>query len=156
MRPVSLVIGYGNELRSDDGVGPSTARAVGKLPVEGVQVLEAHQLTPELAEPIAKADRVIFIDATLAGSPGEVTVQPLAPADLTGPMGHLSRPDQLLALAKAVFGHAPTAWLVTITVQSLELGEKLTLPAQRGAEAAVDAIRRLLQSTTSAIPPGRA
>jgi hypothetical protein len=58
-----LVIGYGNELRGDDGVGPKTAMAVSEWHFPGVKTMVCHQLTPDLAEPIAAAERVVFIDA---------------------------------------------------------------------------------------------
>ncbi len=49
--PVILVIGYGNSLRSDDGVGPFVAEAVEALRLPGVHTLICQQLSPEqLAE----------------------------------------------------------------------------------------------------------
>ncbi|HEY9173382.1 MAG TPA: hydrogenase maturation protease, partial [Verrucomicrobiae bacterium] len=53
-----LVIGYGNTLRRDDGIGPKVAEAVAELNLPGVRSLACPQLTPELAEPIAHAKRV--------------------------------------------------------------------------------------------------
>ena len=46
-----LVIGYGNELRGDDGVGPRVARELSpRLGVSfGVSAIDVHQLMPELA-----------------------------------------------------------------------------------------------------------
>jgi len=45
-----LVIGYGNTLRGDDGLGQRAAEALAQraLP-DGVEVLSCHQLTIELA-----------------------------------------------------------------------------------------------------------
>ena len=45
-----MVIGYGNTLRSDDGVGPLVAEAVHELVLPDVQTLAAGLLTPELAD----------------------------------------------------------------------------------------------------------
>jgi len=44
-----LLIGYGNELRGDDAIGPLVARALAELRLPGTQVLALTQLTPELA-----------------------------------------------------------------------------------------------------------
>jgi hypothetical protein len=68
-----LVIGYGNELRGDDGVGPAAARAVAAWNEPGVQGIATHQLTPELADAIAGAEEVVFVDARIGA--GEVVVQ---------------------------------------------------------------------------------
>ena len=60
-----LVIGYGNTLRGDDGVGPRVAEAVGELNLPGVHTLICPLLTPELANPISRAGKVIFVDAAV-------------------------------------------------------------------------------------------
>ena len=53
-----LIIGYGSPLRGDDAAGPIAAR---QLAQQGFHALDVHQLTPELAEPVAKARMVPFI-----------------------------------------------------------------------------------------------
>ncbi|MGF1587982.1 MAG: hydrogenase maturation protease [Pleurocapsa sp.] len=61
-----LVIGYGNTLRSDDGAGQSAANQIAAWGLPNVRSLAVHQLTPELAEDIANADTVIFVDAVIS------------------------------------------------------------------------------------------
>ena len=64
----TLVIGYGNVLRGDDGAGFLTAELLrDKLRDPDIEILSQHQLLPELMEPISRAARVIFIDATVSG-----------------------------------------------------------------------------------------
>jgi hydrogenase maturation protease len=63
----TLVIGFGNTLRSDDGVGPRVASVVAGWGLPGVVAIAVHQLGPELAEPLAEAGRAFFVDARLAG-----------------------------------------------------------------------------------------
>ena len=63
----ALVIGYGNTLRGDDGIGPAVAEAVAALGLPGVRVIVAHQLTPELAADLADAQLVVFVDAAVGG-----------------------------------------------------------------------------------------
>ena len=60
-----LVIGYGNTLRGDDGVGPRVVEAIGTLGLPGVRTLICPLLTPELADPISRAEKVIFVDAAM-------------------------------------------------------------------------------------------
>jgi len=63
----SLVIGIGNPLRGDDGIG---WRLAALLPARaGLAVRCSQQLTPELAEELAAVERVLFLDAWL-GSDG--------------------------------------------------------------------------------------
>ena len=61
-----LVIGYGNDLRSDDAVGQKVANAIAAWKLPQVTSLCVHQLTPELASFLATAELAIFIDACFA------------------------------------------------------------------------------------------
>lgn len=137
-----LVIGYGNTLRSDDGVGPKVAAAIAALNLTGVRTLACDLLTPELADLIARADAVVFVDAAV-DAPRAVQLRPLAPAASSQIMAHAADPRTMLALARDVFGHAPTAWWLTIPVENLGIGEELSALAQRGFERAVEEVKRL-------------
>jgi hydrogenase maturation protease len=137
-----LVIGYGNTLRGDDGVGTRVAEAVGALRLPGVRTLICQQLSPEHAEPLSQAHTVVFVDAAV-DAPKEVQLRPLEPGETTQLMAHAADPRTMLALARDVFGHAPRAWWLTIPAVNLEFGEELTPAARRGLEAAVEKIQSL-------------
>jgi hydrogenase maturation protease len=136
-----LVIGYGNTLRRDDGVGPRVAEAVAALALPGVRTLACPLLTPELAEPVSRARVVLFVDAAV-DAPREVQLRTLAPAEHSQVMAHAASPATLLALARDVFGHAPDAWLITVPVEDLGIGEEFSPLAQCGFEAAVTHVRQ--------------
>jgi hydrogenase maturation protease len=136
-----LVIGYGNTLRRDDGVGPKVAEAVAKLALPGVRALACPLLTPELAEEVSQARVVILVDAAV-GAPRGVQMRALAPTDSSQVMAHAASPATVLALARDVFGHVPEAWWLTIPVADLGLGEELSPLAQRGFEQAVQELTK--------------
>jgi len=159
-----LVIGYGNTLRGDDGVGPRVAEAIEKLSLPGVRTLVCQQLSPEHAEPISRTGRVVFVDAELvasytlqvAGSESstcnhqpstfnyrEVRLRRLEPGESSQIMTHAADPRTMLALARDVFGHCPEAWWLTIPAVKLDFSENLTPEAQRGFEEAVKKIQEL-------------
>src|SRR5664279_3375334 len=140
-----LVIGYGNTLRRDDGVGPKVAEAVAALAMPGVRALAFPLLTPELADPVSQARVVIFVDAAV-DAPREVQMRKLAPADTSQIMAHSASPATLLALARDVFGHAPEAWLLTIPAENIDIGEELSAFTRRGLETAVEEIKQLASS----------
>ncbi|HMD75817.1 MAG TPA: hydrogenase maturation protease [Terracidiphilus sp.] len=122
-----LILACGNTLRGDDGVGPWLAewaerRFAGQA---GVRVVARQQWTPDLAEDIARAESVLFIDCSLDSAPGSVNLAPVVPA----PAGrghsthHLDAPE-LLALARELYDSLPrNAHLLTIGAASIELGE---------------------------------
>jgi hydrogenase maturation protease len=140
-----LVIGYGNPLRSDDGVGPRVAEAVAQLNLPGVRTLICHQLSPELADPISRAHTVIFVDAAV-DTPQEVQLRKLKPGASSQLLAHAADPCTLLALAQDVFGHCPEAWWLTIPAVKLEFDHDLSATAQRGLEMAVQKIKMFWRS----------
>ena len=130
-----LVVGYGSPLRGDDAVGLHAARILAR---RGCRALAVHQLTPELAEPIARAGTVIFVDADARLAPGAVAMVPIDPAPrLRGAMAHHATPEGLLALARALYHAAPEAWRVGIGGQDYGLGRSLSHAARRGLRQAV-------------------
>lgn len=142
-----LVIGYGNTLRSDDGVGAKVAAAVAELALPGVVALVRHQLTPELAEPVSEARAVVFVDAAVDAAT-EVQMRRLEPAEGAQLMAHAADPRTLLALAKQLFARCPPAWWLTIPIENLEFGEELSPMARRGYEIALAKIRMLIGASS--------
>ncbi|GET37046.1 hydrogenase maturation protease [Microseira wollei] len=151
LRQSILVIGYGNELRGDDGVGQRVARAVEEWRVPNLRSLAVHQLTPELAEELAVVDRVIFVDAYTEATPPEVRVCPLEPAHSVATTGHTSDPQMLLAIAQALYNAHPQAWWVGIPAVNFELSNDLSPIASQGMEEALEEIDRLIKHQPS--PP---
>jgi hydrogenase maturation protease len=137
-----LVIGYGNTLRGDDGVGPRVAEAIEKLNLPGVRILVCQQLSPEYADPVSRAHTVVFVDAAV-DAPREVQLRKLEPGESSQLMAHAADPRTMLALARDVFGHAPQAWWLTIPAVKLDFSETLTPEAQRGFAEAVEKIQEL-------------
>jgi hydrogenase maturation protease len=135
-----LVIGYGNTLRGDDGVGPRVAEAVGNLQLPGVRTLICALLTPELADPISRAKKVVFVDASV-GAPVTVQWRRLLPNETSQIMAHAADPRTMLALARDVFGHVPQAWWLTIPAVDLGFREDFSPAVQRDFGVAVKMIQ---------------
>lgn len=115
----TLVIGFGNSLRGDDGVGlhlAALAKKISRAPVRAVA-----QLTPELAPELATATRVLFIDAwPQAGATPQL--QRLQPDGQVPAFSHQLSPLQLLALSSALYGAQPIAHQLLVPASSMELG----------------------------------
>lgn len=143
-----LVVGYGNPLRGDDGVGQEVVKLLAtELAGTGASTLLAHQLLPELALDASRSQLVVFIDAAVGAPAGSVSVQPLTanggpPADpaasaaravsAAGTFSHQLDAAGVLALARDLYGACPLALLVSIGPGSLEPGTELSA-AVRGA-----------------------
>jgi hydrogenase maturation protease len=148
IRPVRgglLVVGFGNTLRQDDGVGPFVAAQVEALCLPGVATLAAPLLSPEHAEAVSGARLVVFVDAAQGGA-GEVCLRPLAAAASSQLTTHAAEPATLLALARDLYGRAPEAYLLTIPADGLGFGEGFSERAALGAETALAEVTSLLLS----------
>jgi hydrogenase maturation protease len=152
-RAPALVIGYGNPLRGDDAAGREVAAAVAGWGLPDVQALAVHQLTPELAGPLAGARLAVFVDAYHAPDGGAVNVRRLGRARGPAALGHTGDPRFLLGLAQALYGRRPRAWLVTVPGVDFAFGETLSPAAWDGVR---DALRRVAQLLGGAEAPAGA
>ncbi|HEY3927155.1 MAG TPA: hydrogenase maturation protease [Candidatus Koribacter sp.] len=124
-----LVIGYGNPLRADDGVGCHGARQIAHhlRGDDRVEVIPCHELEAESARKVAAAEFVIFIDATHEGEPGSITETTVLPdAAFDGKFHHKMTPESLLAAAKALHGECPPALQFHMTGWCFEIGEHMS------------------------------
>ena len=145
-RTAGLLIGWGNELLGDDAAGRRVAQAVEAEAADGVEVVDIHQLTPELALRVAETHRVIFVDACPTTQDGFIHIEPIYASEGGGQpgVGHTGRPHDLLAMAAELYGAQPEAWLIAVPARSFEPGEPLSESAEAGIQDAVEAAKRLL------------
>lgn len=153
MKNHKLIIGYGNPLRGDDGLGWEIAdRLAADITDKSVSVITVHQLTPELAEPVSEAGLVVFIDASYEGKPGswrcDRVVPDNAPADA---LGHHFNIPRLLDYAREVYHATPEAWVVSIAAESFDCHDKLT----RTVRAALPEVVRFVREQIISQPTNR-
>lgn len=143
-----LILGYGNSLRGDDGVGWRAAERLREAVRDpAVEIAAVDQLTPEWMEAVSRVARVIFIDACRGTVPGEVREFSVE-ADAAGArITHDLTPEALLAGAKALYGNAPPATMVTVTGADFSLSEQLSPAAQRALDQVVRTALRLIEQT---------
>lgn len=156
-QPSTLIIGYGNPDRQDDGVAwhvltllaSQFGRAVPDSPDEGIfpsgenpDLLFTLQLIPELAETIADYERVCFVDAHTGNVPEEIHIAEVQPFYQQSPFTHHMTPQTVLSLAQSIYKRTPQAMLVS--VRGYEFGFTRDLSAQTGQLAGV-AVTEILQ-----------
>jgi hydrogenase maturation protease len=149
--PHTLIIGYGNALRGDDGAGFIAAELLrDRIHDPEIEILSQHQLTPELMEPIARAAHVIFIDAAVSGRAGMFNRIPLRPAPACARFTHYATPESLLAGAQSLYGHTPEATLYKIPGRFFETGQELTPSVRRAVNELVATLEKQLAAKATA------
>lgn len=142
-----LILACGNTLRSDDGVGPWLADWAEDCFAQdpGIRVISRQQWTPDLAQDIACAESVLFLDCSVESAPGEVQLRTVTPQPSDpGLATHHTGASELLAIARELYGSTPrTSLLLTIGAGSTELGETFS-PA---VATALPEAQRLLEVT---------
>jgi hydrogenase maturation protease len=140
-----VVLGIGNSLRGDDGVGCLVAEAAAQHWPGRVVVRTGQQLLPEWAADLTDADVVYFVDASLEVQEAELRVLSTdtdsAPID-----GHNLDPAQLLLLTRGLFGRAPRAFVLHVPAVNFVFGDLLSPTAATGVQRAIGLLRAAVGS----------
>lgn len=139
-----VVIGYGNQLRQDDGIGPYVVeRLAQELNDDDVIWISCHQLIPELVTHLISANRVIFIDADVSGIPGAIHQREvIAGGSLpTWHLNHHCTPEALLASAAVLYDTHPKALCFTLSGATFEPGEAFSAAVATALDAFIATIR---------------
>ncbi len=135
-----ILIGVGNPLRGDDGVGVEIARILMQyLRNERVKVLiveDRVDLIPRIIEDVNSRIILIFDAADFGGRPGEVRI--MSPDEASGKT--ISTHDMPLSLMLRVAEKDAPAYVLGIQVETLEFGRGIS-PA---VKAAADEVASLL------------
>lgn len=151
----TLVIGFGNVYRRDDGVGFAVLNALrerlGRAPLDvdeygyddlghEVDMLFLHQLVPELAEIVAKYDRVIFVDAHVGAIPDPIREEEVVACYESAAVPHQLLPCTVLAMARDLYGSRPCGVLLSIRGYDFDFGEALSPQTAALVHESVDRI----------------
>jgi hydrogenase maturation protease len=158
----TLVLGLGNPIRGDDGVGwrvvevlqANLAKALGK-PSQGFEFDTVAGGGLNLMERLVGYDRAILVDAMQSGKePGRVQVFPLEALDNPS-VGHLGSTHETnlltaLEIGRRLGAHLPSVGEVMIVaVESqpvFEFSEELSPPVARAVTEAAQQVMNLLKN----------
>jgi hydrogenase maturation protease len=153
-----LIIGFGNPLRGDDGFGWHAARTISaQIHSPDVQVIASHQLTPELAEDISQAERVLFIDVARDLPQGEVRCEAIASMGaqkLASPLSyshHLS-PSTLLDVCGELYGSTPPAFLVSVGGEEFSPRDCLSKTVSEILDDVISVVQKFISTGECNVP----
>ena len=142
----TLILGWGNPGRGDDGLGPEFVRAMLELDLPGVATDSDYQLQVEDAVAVARFSRVVFVDADRSGAE-PFWLDRLWPQD--GALSfstHSVSPATVLALARDLFEAEPEAWILGIRGYEFdEFREQLSDGARSNLDQAVKYVKSAVE-----------
>ena len=138
----TLILGYGNCSRQDDGVGWFVIERLKSLPLSDVEFLTAHQLEVDHAEVISRFDRVIFVDAAVPQSPKPIMETIVQPRLQSHAVAHYLTPSDVVSLSDTLYGQVPRAILFSVRGCDFGFGTDLSSATKSWALEAVRRIER--------------
>lgn len=138
----TLILGYGNCSRREDGVGWFVVERLEALPLNGVEFLTAHQLEVDQAEVISRFDNVIFVDAAVPQSPRPITETVVQPRFESHAVAHYLTPSDLVSLSDTLYGQVPRAFLFSVRGSDFGFGTGLSSATEGWALEVVRRIER--------------
>jgi hydrogenase maturation protease len=158
----TLLFGYGNPAREDDGVAWHILRLLsqrlGRPAPKDINddfistgaspdLLFDLQLTPELAETVAEYDRVCFIDSHTQNLPDDIMVGEITPLFQSSPFTHHMTPATCLSITESVYHHKPEALLVSVRGHCFGFSQSLSHQTEKLTNNAVELIWQWLNKT---------
>ena len=138
----TLILGMGNLLLRDEGVGVHVARALAQAALpENVWVVEAGTAFLDVLPDIERADRILLVDAMEAGgTPGSVYRIPFDQCRHPDMLASLHGFDLSRALYMAGSNRSPEVTVFGIEPETIDWGTELSTRVQRSlptVEAAI-------------------
>jgi len=164
----TLVVGYGNVDRADDGVAYYVVNALRthlgqeSLGVDstGLEELGAqvdsvflNQLVPELIDTLTAYERVVFVDAHVREDVPDLHCVPVPAEGAMSAFTHHMTSSMLLALLKGIHHQEPTGYLVSIRGCEFDFRRGLSARVEALVQPAVGHILRLVAQPEGSSTP---
>jgi hydrogenase maturation protease len=150
----TLVIGYGNDSRNDDGIGWFVVAELQKRALPGVTFETAHQLEVDFAETVRDYERVVFVDAAIPESPRAWWSEEVAPGFRSHAVAHFLTPGDVLGLCRTLYGKTPHGVAFSIRGHDFNFGTALSPATRQAAGEVVEQIVVLVrQSVAEMVAP---
>ena len=150
-----MVVGYGNPLCGDDGVGWHAAQVLADtLEVEDIKILACHTLTPKLFDPVRQSDLVIFVNSCMDDLPGQLTFRAIkSRIPNTGLRRSRLNPQALLSCVQELYGTCPQGLMITMGGENFNYGDDLSPFVATNFPALLESVRDQLAQWRSTIHP---
>ena len=143
------VVGVGNTLRSDDGVGIFICSELEKIKLQGLSVITTHQLHIELVEDLKEFDTIIVVDAG-KDLTNEVSFYPVIEQKSSSiHSSHNIDATLLFSLLQKLYPSNRSLYICAVQTHSFEFGETLSPLAISNAEKAIHLLTEFIEKSSA-------
>jgi hydrogenase maturation protease len=139
----TLVYGYGNPGRQDDGLGAALVSMLEQAPIPGVVTECNYQLNIEDAYTISEYDAVVFVDASLVDEL-PYSFRPVDPSLEITFTTHSMPPESVIALCEETGLRCPPSFMLSIRGYEWDFQEGLSDNAKENLQKAYTFLMSLL------------
>ena len=158
--PRTIIVGYGNIDRSDDGVAYGiinlVRQALGQKILEdedtGLEKLDGEidsvfltQLVPDIMELLTGFEQIIFVDAHAGADMEDLNCSKVTPQYVSSTFTHHMTPDVILAFLKTLYQHESEAYIVSVRAHNFDFKRSFSPKTQSLLRPASDKIIELLK-----------
>jgi hydrogenase maturation protease len=153
--PKTLIIGYGNPDREDDGVAWHVLQGVAeyfKIPISSDTDIGVFpegnsldfwfnlQLMPEMAPEMLGYERICFVDAHTGAIEAEIHAAKIKPVFQSSPLTHHMTAETIVAILENLYHHSPDTLFISIRGYQFRFLRALSERTQELSEKAVKVI----------------
>lgn len=141
----TCIVGIGNPLRSDDGVGAYVCQLMEEKNLPDVTLITTQQLDIGMTEDFTKFDRVIFVDASLKNE--TISFHPLSlENNQPQSFSHQINAAMLVSLAQQLYSTNTRFYICAIGANNFEMGNRLSEKTMNNALEAVSLLTEWIKS----------
>lgn len=144
MKNQIAIVGIGNALRGDDGLGNYIAGTIEQLQIKNVKTFIVHQLQIELLEELQDFNSVIFVDASLKNE--EVIFEEIKQDLSVASSSHRISAEMLVQLSKKLYQKQIHFYSCAVKGYYFNMGESISPQAKANAKKAIEKILSFIQS----------
>jgi hydrogenase maturation protease len=145
----TLIYGYGNPGRQDDGLGARLIELIDKWidenSIKDIFTDCNYQLNIEDAALIADYDKVVFVDASVVEDVKDFRLESIQPNDATIEFTmHAVSTAYVVDLCRKIYNKTPEAYVLHIKAYEFDFKEELTPKAEENMQQAFDYLKNYL------------
>jgi hydrogenase maturation protease len=148
------ILGTGNTLRSDDGIGAYVCQQLEKLNLEGITIHNIHQLQTEWVDELSEFNTVLIVDAAV-NKDDVINIAPInRTVSISSNISHHINVNLLADLMTTMQNSRVHFYTCAIPGENFDFGETLSARGRKNADRAVGLINRWLIENGFSSAPG--